>query len=112
MCPKDQLASLIKKVVSSYEETYGNDIVGIYLYGSYSRGDYTNESDIDFAAIVHGDRRILQDKLYAVWDRSYNIGTEYDIIVSPTVIPYDEFETYRDRLPYYQNIVKEGRQVG
>ena len=31
---------------------------------------------------------------------------------SPTVIPYDEFEQYKEKLPYYRNIVKEGRKIG
>ncbi|MBT9848797.1 hypothetical protein GPK96_19455 [Blautia sp. MCC289] len=30
----------------------------------------------------------------------------------PTVIPYDEFEQYKEKLPYYRNIVKEGRKIG
>ena len=112
MCSKAQLAELTREVVSSYEETYGNDIDGIYLYGSYARNDHTDQSDVDFVAIVHGDRRSLQDKLQSVWDRSSDIGSVFDVVISPTVIPYDEFEAYRDRLPYYQNIVKEGLQVG
>ena len=112
MCSQAQLAELTKEVVSSYEETYGDDIAGIYLYGSYARGDFDDQSDVDFVAIVHGDRQALQDKLHHVWDRSSDIGMNYDLVISPTVIPYDEFEEYRNRLPYYQNILKEGRQVG
>ena len=33
---------------------------------------------------------------------------EYGVIVSPTVIPYSEFESYKYVLPYYRNIVREG----
>lgn len=33
---------------------------------------------------------------------------ENDIVVSPTVIPYDEFKKYQDTLPYYRNIMQEG----
>lgn len=112
MCSKMQLAELTKEIVTSYEEIYGDDIVGIYLYGSYARGDFDDESDVDFVAIVRGERRELQDKLYSVWDRSSDIGSAFGLIISPTVVPYDEFETYRDQLPYYQNILKEGRKVG
>ncbi|MDD6305633.1 MAG: hypothetical protein PUA75_01585 [Clostridiales bacterium] len=32
-----------------------------------------------------------------------------DVVVSPTVIPYDEFEEYKGKLPYYRNIAKEAR---
>ena len=88
-----------------YHDIYGADIVGIFLYGSYARGDYDNQSDIDIAAIVKGSRLDLQNELKAVWDISADI-------VSPTVIPYDEFEEYKEKLPYYRNIAREGMQIG
>lgn len=55
---------------------------GNFLYGSYARGDYDDESDIDIAAVVKGRRQELQDK----WNK--------------------------DILPYYRNIVKEGKRIG
>lgn len=111
MCSREQFEELTRQIVSAYKETYGDDISCIYLYGSYARGDYTEHSDIDFVAIVHGDRQALQDQLSEVWDRASDIGSTFDMIISSTVIPYDEFETYRDTLPYYQNIIKDGLQV-
>ena len=43
----------------------------------------------------------------------YNmLGLENDIIVSPTVIPYDEFVKYKQSLPYYRNIAEEGKKIG
>lgn len=54
----------------------------------------------------------LQKKLKIVWDISADIGLENDVVVSPTVVPFDEFEKYREILPYYMNIEKEGIKVG
>ena len=90
----------------------GERLVRVVLYGSYARGDYDNQSDIDIAAIVKGSRLDLQNKLKAVWDISADIGLENDVVVSPTVIPYDEFEEYKEKLPYYRNIAREGMQIG
>ena len=86
--------------------------MGIFLYGSYARGDYDDESDIDIAAVVRGRRQELQYKLKQMWDISAEIGLQNDVVVSPVVIPYDEFEKYKDILPYYRNIVKEGMRIG
>ncbi len=61
---------------------------------------------------MHGTRRELQEKLKIVWDKSAEIGLENDVVVSPTVIPYDEFEKYQHTLPYYRNIKEEGQKVG
>ena len=109
MCTYTQLHQVTNQMAQCYHDIYGADIVGIFLYGSYARGDYDNQSDIDIAAIVKGSRLDLQNKLKAVWDISADIGLENDVVVSPTVIPYDEFEEYKEKLPYYRNIAREGR---
>ena len=99
-------------MVDCYRVVYGDDIFEIVLYGSYARGDYTEDSDIDIVAVVYGSRVDLQEKLKRVWEVSAEIGLENDIIVSPTVIPYDEFVKYKQSLPYYRNIAEEGKKIG
>ena len=78
------------------------------MYGSYARGDYNEESDIDIVAIVKGDRQELQNQLKEIWEAVSDLELDYEVVISPTVIPYSEFETYKDILPYYRNIAKEG----
>lgn len=112
MCTNIQLDLITKQMKECYYSIYGNDIVGIFLYGSYARGDFSTDSDIDIAAIVVGERLELQEKLKKVWDISAEISLENDIIVSPAVIPYDEFNKYKQTLPYYRNIWEEGKEVG
>lgn len=112
MCTMSQLNLISEQMVECYRAIYGTDVIGIFLYGSYARGDYEDDSDIDFTAIVKGNRIELQQKLKRVWDISTDIGLENDVVVSPTVIPYDEFEEYKETLPYYMNIIKEGKRIG
>ena len=68
MCTRNKLDMILKKITEVYRSVYGDELVSIFLYGSYARGDYQSDSDIDVAAIVRGDRRSLQDKLKKVWD--------------------------------------------
>ncbi len=112
MCTRAQLKDITSQLVEAYRNIYGDDVVEILLYGSYARNEETNQSDIDFVAIVKENRFDLQKKLKTIWDISADIGLENDVVVSPTVIPFDEFEKYRRILPYYMNIEKEGIKVG
>ena len=100
MCDKTQLNKITSQIVEAYRDIYGQSIKNIVMYGSFARGDFDDESDIDFAAIVVG------------WDKASDIGLEHDAVVSPVVIPYEEFLEYKDKLPYYRNIDKEGIIVG
>ena len=104
----NDIALTMKK---GYEQVYGDNIIDIYLYGSYARGDYDGESDIDFAAVVKGERLDLQIKLKAMWDIAADLGMERDVVISPTVIPYSEFIKYKYELPYYRNIIREGLKI-
>lgn len=112
MCNAKILEDAKKMIVDSYRDVYGNNLVAVYLYGSYARGDYDEYSDIDFAAIVDGERMMLQKQLKMVWEQTHEFGYEHDIIVSSTVIPYSEFIRYNNILPYYMNILKEGQRIG
>ena len=108
----DVLRDILCSIKQGYKQVYGDDIMDIYLYGSYARGDYEQDSDIDFVAIVKGNRLDLQKKLKVMWDIAADLGLENDIVISPTVIPYNEFLQYQEKLPYYRNIIKEGVKVG
>lgn len=112
MCTRAQLKDIASQLVDVYRNIYGDDIVEILLYGSYARNEETDQSDVDIVAIVKGNRLDLQKKLKIVWDISADIGLENDVVVSPTVVPFDEFEKYREILPYYMNIEKEEIKVG
>ena len=112
MCTRNELNSILQKLIQIYRSVYGENLVQVILYGSYARGDYHTDSDVDVVAIVHGERTVLQEQLKQVWDASSELELEYDTVLSPTVIPYEEFERYREDLPYYRNIAQEGVVVG
>lgn len=111
MCEKNELNIILKEIVKAYKSVYGDDIVDILLYGSYARGDYSSDSDVDVVAIVRGDRADLQNRLKDVWDVTSDLELEYETILSPTVIPYDEYIKYKEDLPYYRNIAEEGVDI-
>lgn len=51
----DDLKKILQTIMDCYKQVYGDSLHTVYLYGSYARGDYDNESDIDIVAIVEGD---------------------------------------------------------
>ena len=49
--------------------------------------------------------------LYGSYARGDYLELEYGTIVSPTVIPFAEYEKYKNDLPYYRNIESEGVEI-
>ncbi len=73
-----------------------------------TRGDYDNESDIDIVALVDMDRMELKKYFEKVVELSSEIDLEYGVMLSPSVLPYKEYEKHKNDLPYYSNIQSEG----
>ena len=104
MCTPNELRIILNQMLKAYHSVYGTEVVKVVLYGSYARGDNHDDSDIDIVAIVHGKREQLQEGLKIIWDKSSDLELEYGTIVSPTVTPFDEYEKYKNDIPYYKNI--------
>ena len=111
MCNLHDYNLILNRIADAYRNVYGAELGNVLVYGSYARGDYDEYSDIDIVAIVKGERKTLQQLLRQVWDVSSDLEVEYGTIISPTVIPYDEFQQYKEVIPYYRNIMLEGVQV-
>ena len=54
MCTRNELNLILQAMTQAYQAVYGANVVKIILYGSYARGDYQKDSDIDIVAIVQG----------------------------------------------------------
>ena len=111
MCSQTTLNKILKEIRKVYEDVYGDKLVKVVLYGSYARGDYDNESDIDVVGIVRENRIDTQKFEKKLWVLTSEIDLKYDILTSPTAIPYEEYRKYMDSLPYYKNIEKEGIEI-
>ena len=83
----------------------------IILFGSYARGDYTEESDIDIAVLVECDRQDtlkFKDGLVAL---SAEMDLENRVVVNFVCLPYQEFNEKKEYYPFYANIEKEGKVI-
>lgn len=56
ICAQKELNSILQKLTQIYRSVYGENLVQVILYGSYARGDYHTDSDVDVVAIVHGEQ--------------------------------------------------------
>ena len=88
------------------QKLYGSDIEKIVLYGSYSRGEETEESDVDLAIFLK------EEETESMHDKRVDIVVDYelDLAVTLSVITIDlkNYNEWRKTLPFYKNIDKDG----
>lgn len=94
------------KMCEEFEKIYGKSIVEVVLYGSYARGQESDESDVDVALILSEDQTEEQ------YDRMTDIVVDYQLDLGITLsiisIEQREYMEWRNTLPFYKNVEKEG----
>lgn len=56
-------------VISRAAEQFGENLLGVLVFGSWARGDTVEESDVDLLVVVHPEVAIVRD-LYRAWDEA------------------------------------------
>lgn len=106
-----RLSEITSRAVSAYRKIFGSALVQVVLYGSYARGDFDEESDIDIVALVRCDRATISEKSRAMAEFSSELDLMFGVMVSPSALPYDEYQRYMNDVPYYTNIAREGVEL-
>lgn len=108
MLENNKVEIILFKTVNKFNDMFKESLKSVILYGSYARGDYDDESDIDIVALVDIERLSIKNYFPDLVKFSSQIDIEYGIMLSPSIVPYEEYLDYKNDLPYYANIAKEG----
>ena len=82
-----------------------------FLYGSYARGDFDENSDVDILLTADADAETLsayRDQVAAV---ASDLSLRHDVTVSLTIKPLRQFRRFAAVLPFYRNVYREGIRV-
>lgn len=99
---------LIEQYVSEIRKIYGTHLRQVILYGSYARGDYRANSDIDIMILL--DISDMEIKAYGqnLSYMTYDFNFENDIDIKPIAKNEAHFRKWSVNYPFYANIKKEG----
>src|SRR6266542_2569872 len=56
-----QVASLVRELKEGFRAIYGSRLKGMYLFGSYARGDQQPDSDVDILVVLDRCDRYAQE---------------------------------------------------
>ncbi len=102
---------MIQEILTLYSveirRVLGDDLRRIIVYGSYARGDYNENSDIDIMVLTslpEQEIELAEDKLY---DAAFGFLMEYGVNISVIVKNEEHFIYWPGALPFYDNVERE-----
>jgi|GEM_PF-103038 len=100
-----ELKSILSEVKQELKKLYKDDLIDIILYGSYARGDYNENSDIDLLVILKSMETAGKETDKIV-DAIYDINLKYNTLVSIVPISYKDYKNINS--PLLLNVRQEG----
>jgi len=102
------LKCLLGDAENKLREILGEKLKRITLYGSYARGDFNEESDIDIIALIDGDEKRFQRQIVRL---NVDLSLLYDVETSIMLVKKETFNTNADLIPLFRNIESEGVNI-
>ncbi|MCI8292958.1 MAG: nucleotidyltransferase domain-containing protein [Hespellia sp.] len=104
----DTVRNIIYQFSQQMEMIFGSHLSKVIVYGSYARGDYQDNSDVDVMILVNLSEVEIKSKENMVYDVAFDIEMRTGIDIFPIIKNEDQYEYWVDVLPYYRNVREEG----
>lgn len=103
--------TLLEQYVEEVRKIYGTRLQSVILYGSYARGDFRPDSDIDIMILVDlSDMDIEKYHNQLSWS-TYDFNESYDTDIRPIAKSDEHFKKWLGVYPFYTNVKKEGVEL-
>ncbi|GAB3490870.1 nucleotidyltransferase domain-containing protein [Spirosoma knui] len=105
----DELKALSHEVKQALMELYGDRLAQVILYGSYARGDFHAESDVDYLVVLNDDKMEAGREIRKMASRIGALALKYGVELSifpTTATKYEQGYTL-----FYQAVEQEGTRL-
>ena len=101
---------ILNDFVAGIREIFGEKLKDVILFGSYARGDYDNESDVDIAILADIPREEERNYTNAIVTLMSKVDKKYSYIVllAPIILSHSFFIEWQDTIPFYRTVKNEG----
>ena len=86
----------------------GDSLTKVILYGSFARGDYTDNSDIDIMILTTLSDEEIEKVEDTIFNVAFEFQMEYFVDISVVIKNEEQFNYWLGALPFYDNVKKEG----
>lgn len=105
------LQDVLRKYVNDILEIYGDSLKAVILYGSYARGDFKADSDIDIMILVDLAEEEIGRKGRSLSEVTFEYNFAHDLRIMPIVKNQGHFEKWLRAYPFYNHVKNEGVEL-
>ena len=102
------MQQLIQLYVSNIHDIYGSHLRQIILYGSYARGDFRPDSDIDIMILLDLSDIDIKRYRHQLSNMTFDFNMDYDVDIKPIAKNEEHYRKWVDNYPFYSNVNREG----
>ena len=106
-----RINAVTEKVLSVAKDTLGEKLDKVILFGSYARGDFDSNSDVDIFVLADVPHEETNRWSNSIDDHLEDLWFDYDLLVSIHLTSRAMFDRYYQVQPYYQNVIREGIEL-
>lgn len=103
-----ELHEITNAVALEAEKTFGSRLERVLLYGSYARGDYDEQSDVDIMVIVNAVPEEINALSKPIRKLCGELLYEHGVVVSVCVQDGATWRRFAEALPFFRNVRGEG----
>lgn len=104
----NNIENIINEFTNKVTNLLGDNVKQIILYGSYARGDYNRNSDIDIMILTDLNFEEIEKYRDEISDIAFDIELESGIVISPVIKNIDRYNERVNIVPFFKNVQKEG----
>ena len=86
----------------------GKSLTKIIVYGSYARGDFGPDSDVDIMILLDMSDMELKSYSQQLSYLTYDYNLDHELDIKPIAKSEKHFQKWMENYPFYANIHKEG----
>ena len=107
----EDIQNILLLFAQNVRKLIGKNLSKILVYGSYARGDYNENSDIDIMILTSLPENKIEPIEDALYDIAFDFMMEYEIQISVIVKNEEHFKYWLGALPFYGNVALEGIEI-
>ena len=106
-----RINAVTQRVLSAAKAILGDRLYKVILFGSYARGDFDSESDVDIFVLADVPHEEANKWSNSIDEHLSDLWLDYDLLVCIHLTSKVMFDRYYKVMPYYQNVIREGVEL-